>query len=295
MIGRGDYGGGSNENRWDILDRIAPEVERVLRRSAIDPHDFDDLYGVDNVNRDIAEAESLKALFAARDAKRPELARYQRRARFFEAVVCSGDENDWFGPEATVVRTAEYDDYKGVDAVLELTHSDNPTHIALAIDVAEMGQIEDKLKHIRENIQRGKMARVKYFVSDQGFRGELSKIPEVIVAAFGDDLYELSLLWAQKSGRDAIAKHPIQLQLLEEIRIQLVSFRAFAAFLERNDLLPAYDRVLTIVEGIIEIKRPLEEELKKAGTWNRADNPSLRSMKKNIAAIFPEIAESVQL
>jgi hypothetical protein len=292
MTRSGDYGG-YNENRWDILDRIHPDVVRALAVNSVDPNDFADLYGEDNVTRDSEEAARKKK---QNDERRdPELVKYKKRSMFFELLICSGDQNDWYGPDATVVRTSDYDDIvNGVDAVLEFDRPESPAYIALAIDVAEMGQIEDKLKKIRQNMERGKMAKVKYFVSEHGFRGELSKIPEVIVAAFGDDLYELSLLWAQKD-KNAIAKHPIQLQVLEEVRIQLVSFRAFVEFLGNVEQLPSYDRVLTIIEGIIEIKRPLREELVKAGTWSPTDNPSIRSLKKNIAAIFPEIAQSVQL
>ena len=101
-------------------------AEKALAVDRIKETDFEDLYGEENVRKDLAEIERLEAKFETLPSK---------ASVILEAIIHEQSElNDWLGPEAHTLKTARYDDIKhGVDEVVEFT--DKPgkkSHLAEA-------------------------------------------------------------------------------------------------------------------------------------------------------------------
>lgn len=133
-------------------------------------------------------------------------------------------------------------------------------HLALAIDVTFSPNIRDKFERIREEIDRGDLATVKYFHSDyMHFRGQLSKVPRVIIGADCRTVKELADLWLNDKKRK-LGEHQIQFQILDEILLQLKIFRAYAERKGQADLVDIYGRAEELVTKIWEQKRKALED-----------------------------------
>ena len=96
-----------------------------------------------------------------------------------------------------------------------------------------------KIERIKKEILGGKLTTIKYFYSeDSNIRGQLMKVPRVLIGADIATVKELAALWLKtkkpkdnleaRQGLQALASHRIQFQILEEIKAQLEYFIEFA-------------------------------------------------------------------
>lgn len=250
------------ENR-EIIEKAYEKSKDVIRKSALQEDSFVDLYGEDNVNNDknyIAKMERVFEQDASEDQKY-----FKMRADVFEAILFEQAEmNEWLGKNVSTIKTTRYDDIKnGVDSIAEFQEEDRASHLALAIDATTSGDLNKKIERIKKEIEKGEMARIKYFFSEhvskhQGFgRGEKVNIPRVVIGADRNVIKELSELWLENNNKE-LANHPIQFQILEEIIIQCGVFKNYAAKIQdgkdRTKIVNMYNKTQEIVKEIYDEK-----------------------------------------
>lgn len=236
-------------------------AEKVLADS-IDPREFSDLYK--DVDRDIEWVNKMDQKFRAAARENPELGHFKMLAKAFEAVLYEqAEQSDWFGPDAVTIRTSRYDDYKnGVDSVVEFEEGESKaSHLALAIDVTTSSHLRDKLWRIRDEINQGHLAEVKYFKSDRlNIRGQMTNIPRVIIGAQKSSVLEVINYWLNRE-QSKLAKHPIQLKILKETEIQLDAFQDYSLRHKQPELAAIYGKAKAIIDDIMANKKPRPKEL----------------------------------
>jgi len=210
------------------MDQAYRKAERDLRRSAIDPETFRDLYH-SGVDADMAYVKEMEAKFE--QAATPETREAQHLATVFEAIIHENAElSDWLGPNAETFKTSRYDDIKnGVDTIVEFQEENAAaSHLGLSIDVTFAADTGKKFDRIYNELKRGELPKIKYFRSDaMGFRGELSDAPRVVIGAESKTIKQLAELWLEGQKKE-LGSHPIQFQILAEILTQLETFESFA-------------------------------------------------------------------
>lgn len=218
------------------------------------------LYTKESVAADNAEIARLENEFraaAARDPRHQETTDY---ATAFETLMMIQAELcEWLGPEAMTVRVSKFDDVKnGVDFVIRFP--DGPD---IAVDVtASYDQLPKKFERVKREIDRGRLADLKYFYDElTGERGPLKDIPRVVVAADGRTIGRLSELWLSKDKK-TLKDHFVQMQILEEIGLELRAFRKYAETAQRPALVAKYAAALNAIEAVLAQKknRPAERD-----------------------------------
>ncbi len=240
------------------------KAHNVLMKDIICPEDFIDLYGFKNVEEDIKYVKKMEDKFKQEESlEKKEL---KKIASVLEAVVYDQVEtNDWLGPDATSIKSSRYDDIKnGVDNIVEFYKEEDfsSSHMALAIDETFSSDVNEKFERIKKEIKQGELAQIKYFVSDQlNIRGELSKIPRVVIGADTKIIKEVGELWLEKNNKD-LAKHPIQFLIIEEMLLQLEAFKNYAQKVNQPDIALIYEKTQKILQKIHDDKKDLKNSQK---------------------------------
>ncbi len=264
----------TEENLYRIL---VPEFEK----SAISMDRFRDLYGETAVEKDKEYIASLEGKFEESAAADPDASRgWQKRGKLFEAIVWDQtNESDWLGPDAEMIAASRHDDVVNkVDGIIEFKKDRATSHLALAIDITESTkELRRKFDQIKASIDEEKLSRVKYFASEN-MRGELKNVPRVVVGADTKTMLEVSELILNfktkqrgliegtvKRGtpqhaelmksRVGLAEHPLQFQILQEILIQLDSFKNYAAEHGKDAIAKTYGDMQEQIKAIIAEKR----------------------------------------
>lgn len=246
------------ESKFEIKKPIAPTIDDMHKAlcgredaEAVDPNQFRDLYGAANVEADLKYVKEMEERFLKE--RNPQLEGARQLAEIFEAIICEQAElSDWLGSDAFTSRTSRYDDIKnGVDVVAEFQETETAaSHLALATDVMVGRGLYKKLGRIKQEIVRGKLTRIKYFISEaMNIRGELSQIPRVIIGAEAKTVAELGRLRLAGDNK-ALAKHPIQFQILEGIALQLDAFSEYARKIKRDDIAKIYEHMSKLIQNI---------------------------------------------
>ncbi|MEP7162237.1 MAG: hypothetical protein ABI747_00525, partial [Candidatus Moraniibacteriota bacterium] len=164
-----------------VIPEAAKKAQALLEKEAIKPELFTDLYGSDNVARDIELVRKRREKFLGTGG---EMKKY---ADVLEALIYEQiGQNDWLGPNAEAIKTSQYDDYENeTDIVVEFEDQQTAQYnrLGLAVDVT-FGTVEmhTKFEAIKKDIERGSLKKIKYFLSETShIRGELSNVPRVIV------------------------------------------------------------------------------------------------------------------
>jgi len=231
------------EEAWD-------KAKETLK-NRIDPHDFMDLYGSQGIREDLQAVVEHEKIFSAGYTHTEQ----GKSSLIFEAIMDEGIAlHDWFGPDADTIRPSRFDDvFNGIDSITEFQKEEGASHLALAIDVTFDPNIKNKIEKIARGVEHGELTHVKYFKSDHmNFRGELRNVPKVIVGADKRTIKELADLWV--TDRKALAKHPIQFKVLEEIQFQLSAFEHYAERNRQSGVAGIYRKARIIVEKIMEEK-----------------------------------------
>ncbi len=251
-----------NEQGQDYLDPAIEQAflfaDATLEKNTINMHDFTELYGGENVARDMLRVDKKEQRLTA-DTQ-------AIHAEVLEAILYEQIGNGkWFGEHATAIKTSKYDDYfNGSDLILEIEESARTlSHLSLSVDVTFGTTTEEKkFAWIKENIDDESLGRIKYFHSERGgFRGELSKVPQVVIGVDKELLIKLAGLWADKGGlkkehRDTLANHPVQRVIFAEILLQLQTFKIYAETTGKKSLIPVYQKSINVLEEILRSKEP---------------------------------------
>lgn len=227
--------------------------------------DFEDCFSKEEIDRDKAVVEAIKTRLEEKaDHLEPEVReeqkRIKKRSEALEVLIDDQVElNEWFGPNAFLVRLAEYDDYiNGADVVVEFDMGeDRAERFAIAIDVSFGTQGDTLERKIKRNLRKvsgikdwdGKNvspAEVKYFYSEiDNHKGKLEMVVPVVVGmdkrhcnqimGLFVDLIKLKNNKGEKESKEEgalrrqkskgkikrLAEHPVQLVFIEEVVTQL--------------------------------------------------------------------------
>ncbi|MCL5004425.1 MAG: hypothetical protein M1170_00560 [Patescibacteria group bacterium] len=260
-----------------MADKMYEKAHNVLMEDIICPEDFIDLYGLKNVEEDIKYVKKMEDKFNQEES--PEKKELRKIASVLEAVVYDQVEtNDWLGADATSIKSSRYDDIKnGVDNIVEFYKEEDfsSSHMALAIDETFSSDINEKFERIKKEIKQGELAQIKYFVSDRlNIRGELSKIPRVVIGADAKTIKEVGELWLEKNNKD-LAKHPVQFLIIEEMLLQLEAFKNYAQKVNQPDIALIYEKTQKILQKIYDDKKDLknsQNNFKNDGVYNAITN-----------------------
>lgn len=195
--------------------------------------------------------------------KKNRLEKSYRRPKILEAMMFEMQQHNWFGEDAEIVLTSEFDDYlRGTDLVLE--YEKEGKVFRLAVDVSMCGgterDIAGKRENIREGIEEGRLTALKYFQSekDSAKKGAIYEIPKVIIGMTTEDMQELSKILVQKLKQEKgssqeLSQSPVQIKLLREIKKQLEEEIQYAEYYFKRNYRPYGQRIMGRHTAILEI------------------------------------------
>lgn len=211
-----------------------------------DPNSFKEMYGADVVRSDNEEVARLDSIFSkAEIGESADKAMGRKLSAAFETLIrVWATKFGWFGDKTEVASTSKFDDYiNKVDAVLVLP---GEGYVALAIDVSrntDLNKLTEKLALAHDKVMgRAPSAKVKYF-QHHNLKGQLEGIVPVVLGIDGNDCEALIDTFGQivtllkqtkrtdrqneilKEKLTLMREHPVQRVLLEEIMMQLRSYK----------------------------------------------------------------------
>lgn len=240
-----------------LIDKAFAKAESLFEEDSIKIDDFAD-YGEENIKRDKEYVEDRKKKFAKELTPGKEY--FKKLATVFEAIVHDqSEQGEWLGHNATTIKTTDYDDIaNGVDSIVEFREEHSASHLAMAIDATFNQDTGKKFDRIKNEIKKGELATIKYFHSEHlGIKGRKSNIPRVVVGTDIKTIKELSELWLGKGKENilALANHPIQLQILEEMLLQFETFKNYAQKVNQPEIAAIYEKTHKIVKEIYSEKK----------------------------------------
>jgi hypothetical protein len=287
------------------LSEIEQKAYELLakKRNRIDLDTFADLYDKAGIEANKREVEKLEKGYGAHNTETQ--IELKKLSELFEVMFSQLVElEDWFGDDVFIAETSKFDDYvNGIDAIVEFLREGSFSHLGLAIDVTFTKDTGNKIKKIVREIQGNRLPKVKYFVSEGGdFRGELSNIPHIVLGTDRktlDQLAELILdlnylkkrketqaspqLTQQiKEVRAKLQNHPLQIELLAQIELQLERFGEYAARIGKMDIAVKYQSVLSIVRKIRDAKKDIEHSPETETREMRMFNDIEKSLNQNL-------------
>jgi hypothetical protein len=252
------------------------EAKEKSDKERIEPADFKDLYSEESIQEDQKLAAELSLKFEESD--NPEA---NKMALILEEIFSEQIElNEWLGEGVTTRKSSLFDDFiNGVDEIIEIEEENSVNHLAVAIDVTFGTSLDKKFDRIKKEIESGELATVKYFEnSERTFKGRLSKVPRVVIGTNKDSLVKLAKLWVERNNKE-LSEHPIQLEILDEISLQLEAYRDYAQKLNKEDIVKILDRQLAIAQKI-KLSESKKELRKKADLSYRTEDNVFEAIKK---------------
>lgn len=227
----------------------------------IDPNNFRGLPGYEDtvVDNDLQAIAKKKAYIAQQNLKHPHEVELKKVSDVFETILEEQiEQNEGFGPDASIIRASEYDDLiNGIDAVIEFDLEKGTSHLALGIDITfgiiSGTDLQKKFQSIKDDLNAGKLAKVKYFESKHGdSKGELTELPKVVIGVDRQTVNDLaeawltqmvtsselkrsdlgeasrnSLLTRREVAKQKLATHFAQILFLKQIKLQLETYSDF--------------------------------------------------------------------
>ena len=255
----------NNENYRHKVLKKAREATKIDR---INPYNFINLYGQEAVAADLKWTRERQAYF--QDHNSESEIWHKEVADILEAILHQQiEQNNYFGEHVWTIKTCDYDDYHNhIDSLLEIRHPERrfANYSGLALDVtsaSRLGALEKKIRRIFRCIQRGQLAKIKYFQSDfLNIRGEKSNIPLFVVGCDVHHTEELARLWDDGSER-ILAQHPIQVALLDQITRQAKIYYDYAQRNNQTEVANQYQEILREFEAIIRERQTIITDIRK--------------------------------
>lgn len=277
MKERLEYDPEESEPLSSAEERLYAILVPELQEARIDTGLFGDLYNKSAIQLDLAMVRRKKTELArASESGKTQ----KKRGDLFEAILADQIySSQWLGQNAAYIASSEYDDHVGgVDGVVEFKEESSHSYVALAVDATKSRRhIKEKFDRIRESITLGKLSRIKYFIAPDGrSRGELRKIPRVVIGADERTMRELSeLIFEFRSIqrvlkenkelsaegkkslrerflkiRDRLAHHPFQGKIIEEVVAQLGACAKYAEYAGQTKIVAILEHMLAIFKDI---------------------------------------------
>jgi hypothetical protein len=238
-------------------DKAYETVLLKINKHAINEKDDDfiKLHGEEKVKKDQEYVEKMERIFKVNNKSES-----SKKATILEYIIYEQSElGEWLGKKAVTQKTSRTDDIRnGIDIAVEFEKdTEDSEYLGLAIDVSFGDELMKKFQRIKDEIDSGKLAKLEYFRS-QNIAKEITDVPRVIVAVDGKTLNELIELWSEKSedSKTKLAAHPVQIQILNELFIQLKIFEQYAReVVKKDELADIYKRDLLIVRNLLRDKK----------------------------------------
>ncbi|MDB5238403.1 MAG: hypothetical protein JWM46_673 [Candidatus Kaiserbacteria bacterium] len=229
--------------------RAHKKAKKILESPVykVSPNEFVKKYGKEVVDSDTAFAQAKRQEFEASDTERQKEAYVL--AEIFEAILLTeGQESKWLGDDVKILKASDYDDIRNrVDLIAEWRGQDAHT-LGLAVDVTfGPTTLEKKFQHIQDDVDKGRLGRLKYAHSEQ------TSVPRVVIGMSKETVKELMSLWLEEDI-GALAEHPIQRVLLEQIFSQLQTISRYARANGNAHIADAYERSLAPIRRLLSTK-----------------------------------------
>ncbi len=260
-----------------LINQALPKAKKILEEYSIKEEELRDGMYEGAVDIDLREVATKEANFSGEIDDN--IAEAMKLSEIFNALLIEQfEKNDWMGENAFTVGTAKYDKYKtGMSNITEFRKETGISYMAMGIRTTlshNPSNIENKLWEIKENIKKGELTNIKYFVSDYQ-RGELKNVPSVIIGCDKEMLFESIELWLGNKNKE-LAKHPLQFLILDQVAEQIEYFKKEASSRGRYDLVDIYDKVFKNINEVLKNKEVLRNELN-----NPKEGDSLRFKENN--------------
>lgn len=284
---RGFFGGNGFESRSlnsVSFEQGVQQAKNIITKKAVPYEKFEPIFGEESIRADKAHVANLKEQFK----KGKQIDDYGSNCgTIFEAILHMRlEKGDWIdGVRAT--KPNEFDDFvHGIDEVVQIIHPETKKEEAVfAIDALTVGSgllnvgIEKKMNRIENDIKMGHLSEIKYFFDEETGKIGIKDIPKVIIAAGTHTIQELNESWMEKD-MDEIRRHPLQIQILEQIIEQSGIISSFAERNDRKEIAEKYRAIYTWAK-----KKLAERTRVMHSDWN--DNGS--SVISNALYPFKEI------
>ncbi len=281
---------GDHAMQEGLINRAYELARKKLEEGRVKIADFRSIYGESKIAQDTSYVREMEARFAEKAQEAPPYQiEAQKMGTILEAIMDDQIEmSDWLGPDVYTHPTSKLDDIKhGVDTVLEIEREEGAAFLALGIDVTHSAQfVPEKLKKIKSEIKRGEMATVEYFESEtQSIKGVMENLPRVVVCVDKETLLKLVRAWTDRTKKKDMGEHPVQLQIIDEIIMQLETYRDYANNLKHTKLVQKYERQIKIFHGIRDQKKSLYKKLK-VGENYRTTDQAYQSLERSLENFY---------
>ncbi len=288
------------------LSEVEQKAYELLarKRERINLDDFADLYDKKLIEEDEKEVMRLERKYDRENT--PAEKELKKLAELFEVLFGKLVElEDWLGDDVFIIETSKFDDYKnGVDMVAEFLRDGLSTQLGLAVDITFSREaLTEKIGRIAREIKEGKLPGIKYFISGNGDRGEKNNIPRVIIGTDRKTLGELAELVLDlnylrkrkatqntpqlseriKETQRKLQNHPLQIELLAQIGLQLETFSKYASQIGRMDIAQKYKNILPIIIRIRDGKKNIEL----SPETKTRETSMLHEIEGSLDSIFP--------
>lgn len=239
------------------IDKMHEEAKRKISNEEIPMNKFRNLYGEEIIKKDEEYVSQMEKQFTSEKNQYPEKAKADKIATILEGFFCDRvKSSDWLGQNVKIIKTSRYDDIvNGIDVVAEFQEPEkiSANYLGLAIDVTISSELCKKFDKIKKGINKGELAKVKYFKSDySNFRNELSQLPRAIITVHPKTVLDVAEL--QLKDKEALTTHFIQFQILGEILLQMKTFSKYAEKVGQLKIAETYNQIKSLIEGILKEK-----------------------------------------
>ena len=242
-------------------------AESIIQKEAVPFEKFEPIFGADVVRADKAHVANLKERFK----KGKQIDAYGSNCgTIFEAILHMRlKKGDWIS-NVDAIKPNEFDDFThGMDEVVRVINPETKKQeTVFAIDALTVGGgplnvgVVKKMDRIKEEVVSNHLPEIKYFLNEETGEVGIKNIPRIVVAADTKTMQGLNELWMERNGEE-LAKHPLQIQILEQIIEQAVAIGSFAKRNGQNEIAEKYDAIRMWA------KKKLNESSKRARTdWN---------------------------
>ncbi len=259
-----------------VREQAYAQATTMRKEAAIDPEEFRDLYGDAALKFDADYVEEHEQKFLNEET--PQSREDKKLATIFEGVWQDMASKGWLGKDAEAITPTRYDDIKnGIDSIVEFRKGPRAAaHLALGIDVTFSTRLGHKLERATFELKKNKLAEVKYFHSEHmGIKKRLKDVPRVVIGLERAQVDRLAKSWI--GNAETLKDDPMQVVLLDEIKMQLGAFKKYAERIGQKGVLPHYEAMEKIVDGLLAEKSDLRaskgaeiDEIKKRDRVYRA-------------------------
>lgn len=239
----------------ELLQSVYKKAEAILKREAVDPTAFRDIYSQEEIEGDLQKTKERSVIFAKNRKENDTLhkASYGTEALILEQIGLSG----WLstqGVKVYVEKTTESDDvFNKTDLVLTFEVPGLEEPLAITVDVTiGLQALSEKIHSIKQEIDTKTLGQVKYHETIAGEHKPLELTPRVLIGIDPSELKQLFTLWMSedKVVKDRLKTHPLQKTIVYEIQEQLLAYKKYAQ--EKGDVEVAknYDGLILILEKV---------------------------------------------